>query len=366
MDSRPVAAAAVVCLKGDCVLLVRRGREPNLGRWSFPGGKIEPGETARQAAERETLEEVGLRVRLLDVVDVYDALFPPYHYCVVDYLAVPVGDDEPAAAGDVLDARWVPISQLDRFEPTEAMLTVLERARWLRHAGPDAPPSLGLDLEPVPPAAVGTTASRRKIEGLYVITDPEFGGGRSHVELARLALAGGARVIQLRDKQRDAGDLLPMAREMAAMCSTVGALFIVNDRVDLAFACGADGVHLGQTDLPIPAARAILGPDSVIGVSVENVEQAVSAAACGADYLGVGPVFGTVSKADAGDPVGLEHLACICREVPVPVVAIGGITRDGIPQIRAAGANAAAVIRAVVAAPDPAQAARELADAWEG
>jgi thiamine-phosphate pyrophosphorylase len=388
----PVAGAAVVCLDGERVLLARRGREPNKGRWSFPGGKIEPGETARAAAAREALEETGVEVRVLDVVDVYDALFPPYHFVVADYLAEPVGEQQPRGQSDATDARWVPFADLHAYDLTEAMERVLVRARWLRSVRRGAPPCLGFEPEPVPPAGLAVQASDptdptdqtdqtdptgvptpnaqpptpNPLRGLYVITDDTISGGRSHVELARAALAGGARVVQLRDKRRDAGELLPIAIEIRELCRRAGALFIVNDRVDLAGACDADGVHLGVTDLPVGAARTLLGPGKWIGYSPETAEQLLAAETAGADYYGVGAIYGTVSKSDAGPPVGLDHLRRLRALTSRPVVAIGGITIERLAELRAAGADGAAVIGAVAAAPDPAVAARRLVEAWDG
>ena len=351
----PVAGAAVVCLSGDSVLLVRRGREPNRGRWSFPGGKIEVGETARAAAARETLEETGLKVRVLDVVDVYDALFPPYHYCVVDYLAVPEDPEtQPQPQSDVMDARWVPVAEVGRFDVTEAMEQVLARALWLRDARAGSPPCLGL-------AGEGSSSRETGIRGLYVITDETLAPGRTHLQITRAALSGGAQVIQLRDKRRDAGELLPIAREAGALCRRAEALFIVNDRVDLAAAAGADGVHLGQTDLPVAAARRLLGPDGLIGISVENEAHVRAAEGAGADYLGVGAIYGSATKRDAGEAVGPEQIRRFRAISFLPIVAIGGITAARIPEVRAAGADSVAVISAVAAAPDPEAAARELA-----
>jgi thiamine-phosphate pyrophosphorylase len=363
---KPVAGAAVICLDHDRVLLVQRGREPHRGRWSFPGGKIEPGEMARQAAERETFEETGLRVRVLDVVDVYDAIFPPFHYCVADYLAVTEGEWIPRPGGDVMDARWVSFVDLDDYDLTEAMRVVLDRARWLMSIRAGAPPSLGIELDTIAPAGVkGRYELRSKIQGLYVITDDTLSAGRSHVEIARAALDGGARLIQLRDKRRDAGEILPIACEIRELCHAAGALFIINDRVDLACACEADGVHLGQTDLPAAEARKLLGPDRLIGVSVENVGQATAAEAADADYLGVGAIFGSATKQDAGDAVGLDHLRALREGTSLPIVAIGGITLDRISDVREAGADSIAVIGAVASADNPAAAAWSLAAACE-
>jgi thiamine-phosphate pyrophosphorylase len=362
--SRPVAGAAVVCLKGDCVLLAQRAQEPNRGRWSYPGGKIEPGETARQAAAREADEETGVRVTVLDVVDVYDAIFPPFHYCVADYLAVPIDDAEPRPGADAMDARWVSFSEIGEYDLTEAMERVLARARWLLSVRDDGPPPLGLDLDSVPPSGVGAATSLREaVEGLYFITDETVAPGRTHVDLARAALAGGARVIQLRDKRRDAGELLPIALEIRDLCREAGAVFVVNDRVDLALAAGADGVHLGQTDLSVDVARRLMGPDRLIGVSVEGPDQAQAAEACGADYLGVGAIYGSANKADAGAAVGVEQIRRMRAVSRLPVVAIGGITLDRIDEVRRAGASSVAVIGAIATAPEPEAAARALAEA---
>jgi thiamine-phosphate pyrophosphorylase len=360
---QPVPGAAVVCLHQDRVLLVQRGREPNRGRWSFPGGRVEPGETARDAAFREAQEETGLRVHVLDVVDVYDAIFPPFHYCVTDYLAVPEDDDDPRPGSDAMDARWVPFSKTDAYDLTDAMHQVLERARWMMSVHADAPPSLGIDLEAVPPGGVeGRKALRDRVRGLYVVTDDSLAPGRGHLEIARAALDGGAELIQLRDKRRDAGDLLPIARELQALCESFGALFIVNDRVDLAVAADADGVHLGQTDLPVRDARQMLGPGKLIGISVENAEQVLAAVAEGADYLGVGPIYGTATKSDAGDAVGTEQLVRFREISELPIVAIGGVTLARVPEAFAAGADAVAVISAIVKAEDMTAAARTFSE----
>ncbi|MBM3459059.1 MAG: thiamine phosphate synthase [Armatimonadetes bacterium] len=184
-----------------------------------------------------------------------------------------------------------------------------------------------------------------------------------HVEVARAALAAGVRVVQLRDKERDAGELLPLIWEIRRLCRAAGALFLVNDRVDLAQA--ADGVHLGQTDFPVALARAMLGPERCVGISVENEEQVRAAEEAGADYLGVGAIYGTSTKLDAGDPVGLEQLRRFRAITALPLVAIGGITRERLPEVRRAGADSAAVIGAIAAQPEPETAARELVRTWE-
>lgn len=362
----PVPGAAVICLDADRVLLVRRGREPNKGRWSFPGGRVMPGETARAAAERETLEETGIRVETHSVVDVYDAIFPPYHYTVTDFLASPADPEQPGepSAGDDADhAEWVSLTAISGYHLTDAMVQVLKRASWMAAHGALAPPALGETRRSMVSAL--RTRRRRRVQGLYVVTDPQLRPGCSHLAIAASALRGGANVVQLRDKLHDAGDLLPGAREMARICREAGALFIVNDRIDLALAAGADGVHLGQSDLPIETAREILGPDRLIGVSVEDVEQVRRAEAAGADYLGVGPIFATASKSDAGAAVGLAQLERFSAVSQLPLIAIGGISAERVPELARSPAAGFAVIGAVLKAPDMQEAARELVGLWE-
>jgi len=196
---------------------------------------------------------------------------------------------------------------------------------------------------------------------LYVVLDRTAARGRDLVDLLALALAGGSRMIQLRDKEWPSGRLLPLAERLRAACAAAGATFIVNDRVDLALAVGADGVHLGQDDLPARAARPLLRPGMILGISTHSVEQARAAQADGADYVAVGSMFATTSKADF-QLVGPDLLRKLRGEIRVPLVGIGGITPDNVSEVIRAGADGVAVISAVCAAADPqAAAARFLA-----
>ena len=347
---RPVAAAAVVALNGNAVLLVRRGKAPSHGRWSFPGGSIEPGETAWEAARREAREETGLELRVLDVVEVYDAIFPSpdgergFHYVVADYLAVPTDDREPQPLTDVSEARWVPLSEVEAYEITDAMRQVLARA--VEQYGRQFPEG---------------QRARPRVEGLYVITDATLVPGRTHLDICRAAVSGGARVVQLRDKQRETGALVDLARQMLAVTRPAGAVLIINDRVDVALAAGADGVHLGVDDMAVVDARRVLGPEALIGYSPATTEQARQAAADGADYLGVGDLYGTRSKGDAGTPVGPARVTELRQLTGLPIIGIGGITLERVPEVMAADAAGIAVISAVAAAPDMEAAARQLA-----
>jgi thiamine-phosphate pyrophosphorylase len=197
---------------------------------------------------------------------------------------------------------------------------------------------------------------------LYVITDETIAGGRSHADIAERALCGGADVIQLRDKGRSCAELTGIGREIAAITRKAGAVFIVNDRLDVAIACGADGLHLGQDDMPVSTARQLAPPGFVIGVSVGTVGEAREAEREGADYLALSPTFFTASKEDAGPGRGLERLREICRAVAIPVIAIGGINRENVRDVIGAGVDGIAVISAVVASPDITTAARDLKD----
>jgi thiamine-phosphate diphosphorylase len=197
-----------------------------------------------------------------------------------------------------------------------------------------------------------------------VIIDPQACRGRDPVEVARMAIDGGASVIQWRDKRRDKGDQLADARAIAAACRDGGAIFIVNDHVDLAIACGADGVHLGQHDLPIEAARPIAGDGMLIGVSTNNADEARAAEAAGADYVAVGAIFTTASKTNTR-PADLDRIRDVKAAVHVPVVAIGGIEASNIRSVIEAGADAAAIISAVCSAEDPRAAAKELMSAFD-
>jgi len=191
---------------------------------------------------------------------------------------------------------------------------------------------------------------RARLHGLYVITDARLSGG--HLAIARAALDGGASIVQLRDKSTPLPQLLPIAGEIRRLTRAANALFIINDRADIALAVGADGVHLGPDDLPVAEARRVLGPHKIIGASCGTPEEAVAAWQSGADYIGAGAIFGTQTKLDAGDAIGLDVLRTIVNATPLPVAAIGGVSPDNIASTREAGARMACVISAVTNAGD--------------
>ena len=197
---------------------------------------------------------------------------------------------------------------------------------------------------------------------LYVVTDSDLSKGRTDAEIARLAYEGGADAVQLRMKHSDGREMLEQALEIRKVADEYCRFFFVNDRVDIAMASGADGVHLGQSDIPLEVARDLMGETAIIGISVDNVEQAVAAAEGGADYIGIGAIFNTSTKPDAKQGVGLGAIYEIRQAVDIPIVAIGGINRGNIQDVVRAGADAAAVVSAVVAQDDIKSAAHELRD----
>jgi thiamine-phosphate pyrophosphorylase len=207
-----------------------------------------------------------------------------------------------------------------------------------------------------------TGGSRKNVDwSLYVLTDEK--GGHSHLEVAEGAIAGGATVIQLRAKEMDARRLYQTALRLREMTREAGVVFIVNDRVDVALAVDADGVHVGQQDLPASVVRRLVGPDKIVGLTATNVEEALEAEREGAaDYLGVGPVFTfpTIIKPDASPPIGLDGLRAIVQAVSLPVIAIGGIEHHNVKDVIWTGAEGVAVVHAVAWAEDVAEAARGL------
>jgi thiamine-phosphate pyrophosphorylase len=199
----------------------------------------------------------------------------------------------------------------------------------------------------------------KHLSGLHAIIDTQALKGRSHLEATRQVVQGGAKTIQLRDKFTAKGELLAIARQLKALCGEHNVLFIVNDHLDLALATDADGLHLGQTDLPIGVARRLLPIDKLLGCSTTTVDQAVAAEADGADYVAIGSIYPTPSK-ETAVIVGLERLRQVRQAVKLPIVAIGGITKDNAAEVVAAGADSVAIISAILGAESPETAARDI------
>jgi thiamine-phosphate pyrophosphorylase len=195
---------------------------------------------------------------------------------------------------------------------------------------------------------------------LYLVTDSSLARGRSHREIVAAAIRGGVTMVQYREKNGTTREMVTEALDLRNLCHGQGIPFIVNDRLDVALAVDADGVHVGQDDLPATLARKLIGRGKILGVSAGNVEQALAAVADGADYVGASPVFATPTKPDAPAAMGLQGLEAMARAIAVPLVAIGGVNASNAASMIRAGARGVAVVSAIVNADDVEAAAREL------
>lgn len=200
---------------------------------------------------------------------------------------------------------------------------------------------------------------------LYLVTDRKLVGSKDFLTSVKRALEGGVTLIQLREKDAGSKEFYELGLQVKKIAAEFGVPLIINDRVDLALVLDADGVHIGQNDLPIEHVRRMIGKDKLLGYSVANQEEAVYGEAMGADYLGAGPVFPTGSKKDASEPIGLEGLKTIKQCVNIPVVGIGGIGTANLSQLKSAGINGISVISAILSEEDPYCAARELKNLWK-
>jgi thiamine-phosphate pyrophosphorylase len=201
--------------------------------------------------------------------------------------------------------------------------------------------------------------------GTYLVIQSNHANGRSTVDIVRAALAGGVDVVQLREKHATARQRLAVGEELRRLTAEAEVPLVVNDRIDLASAINADGVHLGDDDLPVGVARAQLGSEALVGRSVSTVEGAKRAEEAGADYLGVGAVYETASKKTKPEQteIGLERVQAVCEAVSIPVVGIGGVTHERAGDVVAAGADGVAVVSEITQADDPEAATRRLAEA---
>lgn len=195
---------------------------------------------------------------------------------------------------------------------------------------------------------------------LYLVTDRPLAGCRDMEWIVREAVEGGCTIVQLREKHTPTGEFVKLAKRLKAVLEPYGVPLIINDRIDVALAAGADGVHIGQSDMPYGIARKLLGPDKIIGLSIENFEQLEEANGLDVDYVAASPVFGTPTKTDTASPWGLERLAEFNRRSVHPTVAIGGMNENTVGDVMACGTDGVAVVSAIVAAPSPRQASQEL------
>ena len=195
---------------------------------------------------------------------------------------------------------------------------------------------------------------------LYLVTDRGLSLGRSLEEVVIEAVAGGATMVQLREKEAPTGEFVALAKRLRALLAPLGVPLIINDRVDVALAADADGVHIGQSDMAYEDARRLLGPDKIIGLSVENFEDLERANSMDVDYVGISPVYGTPTKTDTAQPFGIEGLRKAVERSAHPTVAIGGMNQQTVSEVMATGCDGVAVVSAICSAPSPREAAREL------
>lgn len=194
---------------------------------------------------------------------------------------------------------------------------------------------------------------------LYLVTDPDAGKERTVQEVVEKAISGGVTMVQMREKEGDTGQLLEKAKKLKEILAENGIPFIIDDRIDIMLAVDADGVHVGQSDMPCVIARKLIGKDKILGISVHTVEEAMKAEKEGADYLGVGAIFSTKTKKDA-DAVSLETLKKIVESASIPVVAIGGIQAKNVMRLQGSGIHGIAVVSAIMKAEDPMENAKVL------
>jgi len=199
---------------------------------------------------------------------------------------------------------------------------------------------------------------------VYLVTDRRILQGRDLLDAVAEAIEGGVTLIQLREKEVSSREFYQIALKVKDLAHSKGVPLLINDRLDIALAVNADGLHIGQEDLPLKVARKLLGPDKIIGLSVSNLEDAVQGEKEGADYLGAGAVYPTTSKDVSESPIGPDGLKKIKEAVSIPVVGIGGINLFNIEEVKRTGVDGVAVISAIMGAPDIKDAARKLADAW--
>ncbi len=311
----PVPATAAVVFNGRHeLLLVRRGAEPGQGKWCLPGGFQETGETPEQCMLRELREETGLSGSIRGLVALEMGMNPLAGEVLVAGFLVGVAGGELRPGDDAAAAEYFPLANLPE-------LAFQSHARIIEKAGRPLRTRLGFRDLP---------------GGAYVVTHDEG--------IARAACVAGARIVQYREKDAPAARRLATALAIRGAASASGTLFIVNDQLDIALLSGADGVHLGRDDVAIEAARSLLGPGMIIGISCSSLEEAVQAERRGADYLGVGAVVATPTKENY-PVVGLEGLRRIAAAVAIPIAAIGGVNLENMAAMKAAGAKYPAMVR---------------------
>lgn len=328
----PATGAVVLNEKGE-VLLVQRNVEPKIGEWCLPGGFVELYEEPEKACLRELTEETGLEGEIdywagnvLSDNPIYKSVIVMGYHIKNVRGQLKAGDDSDNALFFKPGDNMPPIAFQSHLQILKNVLAY-ETKRGNNCSNPMITRTGSLDL------------SDPGCFGVYVITAGD------HLELAKKACRAGARILQYREKKAGRGEMLKTAQEIRKITAATNTLFIVNDSIDIALLSGADGVHLGQDDIPITEARQITPPGFIIGISTHSLAQALAAEKLGADYIGSGPVFATPTKEDY-IPIGPGTLKQVIESVHIPVVAIGGLDLENIPLLRKIGAKNFAMVRA--------------------
>ena len=308
------ATAAVVRNEMGMVLLVLRNKPPHRGRWCLPGGFLEVDETPEAGCLRELAEETGLKGSVTDLIGLEMGKNPQYKAVLVAGYQVAITGGTLEAGDDSDEARFFSLNEMPpvAFRSHRLLLKRALNGQKERVAGH---------------------------WGAYVITSGD------HVQVAENACNGGARVIQFRDKRMSRREMLPIARRLRAITRKADVSLIINDSIDIALLSEADGVHLGQDDIPIRDARRLIPEGMMVGISTHSPEQASQACKDEADYIGIGPVFATPTKADY-PPIGLDTVKRVLDETTVPAVVIGGINDKNIQRVVEIGARNIAMVRA--------------------
>jgi thiamine-phosphate diphosphorylase len=318
------ATAAVVINEDHEILLVKRTVEPKAGQWCLPGGFVEMGESPEDGCLRELKEETGLEGEIQQWAGNILSTSPVYQWVIVMGYSIKNVRGQLRAGDDCSEAVFFNPENMPpvAFQSHRQILkNILERNQVN-------------DTKRVPPGG-----RRQKSFGAYVIT------GGNHIEIAERACSAGARILQYREKHAGRREMVKTAREIRKITEKYGTLFIVNDFIDIALIVKADGVHLGQDDIPIAEARRIVPAGFVIGRSTHSLEQAIEAEKQGVDYIGSGPVFATPTKEDY-IPIGIDTVKQVIETVRIPVVAIGGLNLDNISELQRVGVKNFAMVRA--------------------
>lgn len=325
------STAAVVFNEKNEILLVQRKVEPKIGGWCLPGGFLEIDETPENGCLRELKEETGLEGEVHQAIGNISSKNVLYKTVVVMGYTIKNIKGQLQAKTDCLDARFFSLEEMPLIAFRSHQI-IFDRALKLKQTQTQSQNNTY-------PGRSKFKPQNKPDWGAYVITSG------SHIKMAENACKGGARILQYRDKTSDRKVMLEQAVTIRKITRQYNTLFIVNDFIDIALLSGADGVHLGQDDIPISEARKITPPDFIIGVSTHSLEQAIIAEKQGADYIGSGPVFATPTK-ESYVPIGLITLKKVLETVHIPVVAIGGLNLENIPELYKIGARNFAMVRA--------------------